>query len=275
MLPRLARSFVALFIIFAVPCRAQDAAAVDPARLTANVDGTNIDVYFYKPAGAGKFPLLILSHGDPRDPEDRAKFGADTLKKEAEAYVASGVAVAVPIRRGYGGNGEFVEGYGNCKAAHYYEAGLEGAQDIQAVISTLSQRPDVDASRIVLMGVSAGGWASLAAATQGGVLGVVNFAGGRGSRGTDAVCAEYNLVDAAGRYGKESHVPELWIYSENDHYFYPALAQRLYQAFISSGGTATFITAPAYEEDGHHYIRNISSWKVEVDGFLAKIGFLK
>jgi len=243
--------------------------------LIVDVAGTNIEVFFYKPKEAGRFPLLILSHGSPRLQQDRIKVGSNTLRRQAKAYAASGVAVAVPIRRGYGGHGQWAEGYGGCEWADYYHAGLAGAEDINAVIATMSRLPEIDASRIVLMGVSAGGWASLAtAATNSQVMGVVNFAGGRGSKASDFVCHEENLVSASRLYGRTSHAPELWIYSLNDHFFNQSLARRMFDAFNSSGGRATFISAPPYGEEGHKYINAISSWKPQVDDFLRRIGFL-
>jgi len=241
--------------------------------LQVQVQDQEINVYLYEPPGNGPFPLLVLSHGSPRSPEDRLNFGAQTLHAQAEAYVAAGVAVAVPVRRGYGGSGRYVEGFGD--RPNYYLAGMATADDIDAAIAALSTRQEIDAKRVVLMGVSAGGWGSVAAATRGGVMGVVNFAGGRGSTGLDHVNAEPALISAAAQYGGASHVPELWIYSANDQFFYPALAQALFQAFANAGGQATFITAPAFGDDGHRYISDIPDWRPEVDGFLRKIGFLR
>lgn len=248
---------------------------IEPSVLTVNVDGTNIAVYLYKPMETGRFPLLILSHGCPRLAEDRIKVDTRELQRQANAYAASGVAAVIAIRRGYGGQGNWAEGYGGCEHADYFRAGMAGAQDIDAVIAAMSKLPEIDASRIVLMGVSAGGWASIAAAGNPMVMGVVNFAGGRGNKGPGYVCQPENLVRAAFLYGRAAHAPELWIYSENDHFFSLSLASLMLDAFNSAGGQATLITAPPYGEDGHKYIQAISSWKPEVDDFLRKIGFLK
>jgi dienelactone hydrolase len=258
-----------LFSVFA------DETTVEISTNSVDVYGRQITVYLYKPPGAGPFPLLILSHGSPRQPADRLHYGPETLHAQAVAYAADGVAVAVPIRRGYGGNGKWEESYGSCDRPDYYDAGLAGADDIDCTIAAFTNRPDIDASKVVLMGVSAGGWASLAAATRGSVLGVVNFAGGRGSSAPDTVCDEDNLVYAASRYGSDSRqVPELWIYSQNDHFFGPPLAHRLLDAFTAAGGQATFIAAPPYRDDGHRYFDDVTAWKPSVDNFLRQIGFL-
>jgi dienelactone hydrolase len=180
----------------------------------------------------------------------------------------------VPIRRGYAGQGRWAENYGGCERANYYDAGLAGARDIEAAIAAVSKQPRIDRKRIVLMGWSAGGWASLAAATKGGILGVVNFAAGRGSKGPDEVCEPEHLVEAARRYGKASRVPELWIYSLNDRFFGPDIAHRMYDAFVAAGAKAEFVAAPAFGDDGHRYFTAIPAWRGRVDKFLRSIGFL-
>jgi len=269
------RCIFAPMVLFLALSGFEPAAAFEISTNNVDVLGREIKVYFYKPDGIGPFPLLILSHGSPRNAEERNRYGEKTLQAQAEAYATNDVAVAVPIRRGYGGSGKWEEGFGTCEHPDYYDAGLAGADDIDATIAALSKRRDIDPARVVLMGVSAGGWASLAAATKGGVLGVVNFAGGRGSSAPDTVCKEDNLISAAGRYGADSHqVQQLWIYSQNDHFFGPSLAHRLFDSFSTAGGKATFVAAPAYGDDGHKYFDDINSWKPTVDGFLRQIGFL-
>ena len=239
------------------------------------VDGTMINAYLYMPDGKGPFPLLVMSHGSPRDGNGRSRYGAGTLSNEAKAFADGGIAVAVPVRRGYGGIGEWAEAYGPCERPDYYTAGLQTARDIRATVATLKQRKDIDPARIALIGHSAGGFGSVAAGAGGGVKAVVNFAGGRGSRGPDDVCDDPSLVRAMARYGASSRAPELWVYSENDHFFGPDLARRMLAAFNGAGGRASFIAAPAYGSDGHHYFGAVSSWKPQVDQFLRQVGFLR
>lgn len=250
------------------------AATVNSTTLSASVGGATIPIYLYKPDGKGPFPLIILSHGSPRLPDGRLSYGPKTLKAQALAFVDSGAAAAVVIRRGYGGNGKWVEGYKtDCSRPDYHDAGLVSAQDIDAAIKVLVQEPDIDHTRVVLVGHSAGAFASVAAATREKILGVVSFAAGRGSLEADKVTCEDKLVQAMQDYGRASRVPELWIYSQNDHFFGPRLANELRDAFVKGGGKATLISAPPYKSEGHGYIFNISGWKPEVDTFLKQIGF--
>jgi len=252
------------------------AAAETVEALQARVDDRQIAVYVHRPAGSGPFPVLMLSHGSPRDAAGRAEFGKGTLAVVARHFAARGVMVAVPIRRGYGAEGgTWAEGYGACDRAEFHRAGLNSARDIRAALDAVLARPDADGRRVVLMGVSAGGWGSLAAASQSvpGLLGVVNFAGGRGSLKAGEVCSPDALVSAAARYGSGSRVPQLWLYSSNDRFFGPEIAGRLHRAFQEAGGRAEFVAAPPFGEDGHRYIRAIDQWRGKVDGFLAGVGF--
>lgn len=242
--------------------------------LKAASGGMEIPIYLHMPAGAGPFPLLVMSHGSPRDAERRSRLGSQTLSAQAEDYARSGVAVAVPIRRGYGGSGPWAENYGGCAVGNYTSAGLASAQDIRAALTVAKSQAGIDASRVVLIGVSAGGFGSVAAGGTGGIKGVVNFAGGRGSRGPNDVCQEEKLVAAMGRYGGSARAPQLWIYAENDLFFGPQLARRMYDAFTRSGGRATFIAAPSHGFDGHEYFYS-GSWRATVDPFLKRIGVLR
>ena len=78
-----------------------------------------------------------------------------------------GYLVALPLRRGYGETGgPWLENYGSCSTPDYYRAGLTTAEDIRTAADFLRDRSDVRRDRVLLLGVSAGGWGSLAAASQ-------------------------------------------------------------------------------------------------------------
>jgi dienelactone hydrolase len=244
--------------------------------VVAGLEQAYIEVTVFKPAGEGPFPVVVLSHGSPRSAADRRAAGRQRLAAQSERFVGMGFAVLVPTRRGYGeSGGQWAETYGSCGNPDYHAAGLETARDLRAAVEAVRGEAWADTARIVLAGQSAGGFGSVAASATDfpGLLGVINFAGGRGSMGPHSVCGEARLVEAMARYGVKARVPELWIYSENDLFFPPALARRMHAAFVASGGDAEFVQAPATGLDGHGYFaRAMHDWSPRVAQFLLRIG---
>jgi len=271
------KSLVAAAFAAAILC-AQGAPRWTESVARVPVDAVSIDVTVFRPQGAGPFPIAVLSHGSPRSAGERRADGRQRLAAQAEAFVSMGFAVVVPTRRGYGeSGGDWAESFGTCDDPDYYRAGLESARDIRAAVDAVRREPWADASRIVLAGQSAGGFGSVAAASApfDGLVGVINFAGGRGSLADDGVCGEGRLVQAMARYGRMARVPELWLYSVNDRFFGPSLASRMYRAFVDSGGNAELVRAPAVGLDGHAYFAAaMEDWAPRVRAFLHRIGAL-
>jgi predicted esterase len=220
----------------------------------------------YRPAAAGPLPAIVLSHGAPGDPRARSTYTGKYPVPSA-VFLEWGFVVLSPVRR----------------EPMYLEAGLETARDIEAAVAYLTRRPYVDRDRIVLVGQSAGGWGSLAAASRGDVpiRGVVNFAGGRGGKRGDMPndnCAPDRLVEAAGALGRTTAAPSLWLYTENDQFFGPALSRRMHEAYVARGGRANYHLLPAIGTDGHHLFglkNGVALWKDKVERFLREIGVLR
>jgi dienelactone hydrolase len=237
----------------------------------------------YRPILAGPLPAIVLSHGAPGDPHARSAY-TGKYPVPSGVFLDWGFVVLSPVRRGYGkSDGVFAEDYGSCDEPDYLDAGLETARDIEAAVAYLLQRPYVDRDRIVLVGQSAGGWGSLAAASRGVVpiRGVVNFAGGRGGKRGNVPndnCAPERLVEAAGALGRTTAAPSLWLYTENDQFFGPALSRRMYDAYVTRGGRATYYLLRPVGTDGHQLFglkSAVALWKSKVERFLRDIGVLR
>lgn len=236
-----------------------------------------LSALLYRPPGAGPFPLVIISHGIPRDSATIAT-ARSTFLTPSSWFVAQGWAVVVPLRRGFGtSGGEFAESDGRCDNRDYERGGEETARDILAVLDYMRSRSFINASRVVLLGHSGGGWGSLAALghAPSEVVGAIAFAPGRGSDAPDHVCQPDRLVKAARTYGKIARVPTLWLYSENDRFFDPALARSMFDAFSADhSGRDTFVLLPRFGEDGHQLVLNGSSlhlWEPAVAAFLSRL----
>ena len=219
-------------------------------------------------------PLALLTHGTPRDSSQRHEVTALSMVPQAREFARRGWTAVIVVRRGYGtSGGGYAEDARACsRHPDYSVAGRESAKDLRASITYLQTVAQVDASRIISVGVSAGGFANVAltADPPANLVAAISFAGGRGSKGPDQVCNPYDLVRAFGEFGRTSRVPMLWIYAENDHFFGPPLASAFYDAFTRGGGRVSFVRAAAFRGDGHGlFAGGISLWTPTLDAFLA------
>jgi len=242
--------------------------------------GSNLIATVLRPPGEARQPLVVINHGSPADGSRRATMDRPRYATLSSWFLARGYVVALPIRRGYGDSGgTWAEGYGHCDSPDYFNAGLQGATDIQATIDYMRSQPYVTADRTIVVGQSAGGWAAIALSSRNpvGVPGMINFAGGRGGHqklagGGIGNCTPNALVDAAGRYGATARVPMLWIYTENDSFFEPTLAKRMAEAYDKAGGKASYTPLGAFGSDGHSLAgasNGASVWSPLVETFLS------
>ena len=236
-----------------------------------------LEALLVRPSEAGRYPLVLINHGSPRSPSDRQSMSPWSLLPEAIEFARRGWADAVVMRRSYGdSDGKWAEAFNGCADSNYIAAGEAAAADLKTATSFLQQRPDIDAKRIIAVGVSAGGFATVAltADPPGGLVAAISFAGGRGSLRDNEVCRADRLLDAFAAFGKRSRVPMLWVYAENDHFFGPKLAEQFKDAFVSGGGNVEFIAAPAFGSDGHRLFSpaGIPIWSGYVGAFLQRHG---
>jgi dienelactone hydrolase len=220
----------------------------------------------------GKHPLAVITHGSSRKPEEHAEVTPWQELPQALWFARRGWIALVVVRRGYGISGGEQDGRhgGRCPQTDYEEAAEYGAEDLHVAIEYARELPQVDATHIVAMGVSTGGLAvvALTAKAPPGLVAAINFAGGRGSKADHNVCNPGDLVNAYRAFGRTSRTPMLWIYAQNDNYFWPELAQRFDAAFRSEGGEDQFVLAPPIGTDGHSLFRHVEAWSSTVDDFL-------
>jgi dienelactone hydrolase len=226
-----------------------------------------------------RHPAVVLSHGAPRGGDvDRRDPNRGNLFLLAEWFHGRGYVVVTAKRRGYGtSEGTYTESSGRCEHRDYRREGLTSANDIQAMLRYARALPHVDPARIVLAGVSAGGWGSLALASREpeGVIGVVNFAGGRGSVADNTNCDVPSLVKAAGEFGRTVKVPSIWLYAVNDLYLPPTVSRPIYDAFAADTPSRTeYVQLPAYGRDGHATFAArsaVGNWDSAVQRFLNSL----
>lgn len=235
-----------------------------------------LEAMLIRPAGTRRYPLALLSHGAPRDAAAREGMTPNGLYVQALEFARRGFAAVVVMRRGYGNSdGDYAENSGPCARRNYMIAANSSAADLRAALDAINRRADVTTQGMIAVGVSAGGFAGIALSADPppGLVAVINFAGGRGSRADDDVCDEDALVGAFATMGRTSRIPMLWVYAGNDKFFGPQLAHRMHAAFTAAGGRARFIDAPAFGRDGHLLFSasGASIWTPMVDAFLREM----
>ena len=257
-----------------VPMRWSEREFLMPVRGAAQ----GIDVLQVKVERPGKHPLAILTHGTAAEPKERATVTPWLYLPQAIWFARRGYVVLVVVRKGYGRSFGDQDGrFGGCQTngrGSFVEAGEDSADDLRAAAKYAEKLPEVDAGTIVSAGVSTGGFAQVAltADPPPGLKAAISFAGGRGGDGKEHNCDLGGIVSAFQHFGKKSHIPMLWIYSENDHWFAPAMARQFDEAFRKGGGVDQFVMVPPYREEGHGYYYDISGWTPLVEDYLRGNG---
>lgn len=222
-------------------------------------------------------PLVVINHGTADD--TRLSVAMPVYYWLSRWFVDRGYVVALPQRRGHGATGgKLAEAVGSCLNPDHLRSGEIAADDIEGVVEFMSRQPFIEPNTTVIVGISTGGWASLALAARNpaNVAAIVNFAGGRGGYAggrRNAVCGEPRLVEAAGTFGGTSRVPGLWLYAQNDSYFSPALALAMSSAWTAAGGQAELHILPSYRNEGHEVVNDQAGWRLwgaTLDRFLLE-----
>lgn len=228
-----------------------------------------LETTLFVPPGPGPFPLVVINHGkafgNPRfDP--RARFVVASRE-----FLKRGYVVAIPMRPGFSkSGGTYIDAGCNIKSN-----GDMQAEVLRDTLVELRKLPDVDPSRILLIGQSHGGLTVIAAGVHAlpGVKGILNFAGGY--KYTDLFCTwEKALLDAFQSYGKTS-IPSLWFYGDNDSYWGAELPKKMYEAYMSAGGKARLISYGTFQGGDAHVMfssqKGLPIWWPETERFLREI----
>lgn len=238
----------------------------------------DITVTVWEEQGRLSYPLLLVSHGRPPNKAGRENFGRARYPEASKYFASLGYSVWVPTRIGYGVSGpdEDPENSGPCSAKVYPPVYAVAVEQVLQVIDYAKRRADIDGTKIVAVGQSVGGAATIALAARNppGLLAAVNFAGGGGGNPDTSPgepCEPHRLTEMFAAYGKTARVPTLWIYTENDRYFAPKHSRGWHQAFRAQGATGEFVLLPAFGQDGHLlFVRGFAIWKPIVEPFLPR-----
>jgi dienelactone hydrolase len=234
-----------------------------------------ITVTMFRDDTRAKAPFLVLNHGRTLRADERAKMDRVRFPGNANYFVANGFTVFIPTRIGYGvSGGPDVEDAGACNLRDDAPAFEVAAQQTLAVIRHARTLAHVDADKGLVVGQSFGGAVAVAVAAKSepGVVGAVNFAGGAGGRPKThpgQPCRADFIARALAGYGKSARVPTLWLYSQNDRFWGAKLPKDWFDGFVNNGGRGRFVALPAYGDDGHvSFSRHPAAWRPAFQDFV-------
>jgi dienelactone hydrolase len=223
-------------------------------------------------------PLVVINHGT--DEATRLAVSMPVYYWMSRWFVDRGYVVVLPQRRGHGATGgPLAEAIGDCAHPDHYASGNVAADDIEAAIDFMTQQSFVAGDGVVVVGVSTGGWASLALAARNlpQVQTIVNFSGGRGGHAygqRNAICGMEALLAAARLYASTAREPTIWFYAENDSYFGPKFVESLARTWSASGGQVEKHIFPPYGAEGHTIADDRRGWDIwgpSLDSFLHRM----
>ncbi len=247
-------------LVLAMPARAAETALRIPFTDEQGHHG-ELASRLCRPPGPGPFALVVINHGAPRARGDLPRLvPASCQSVPAKWFLTRGTAVLFALRRGFGTSTGTMASSGLCAQADFAGAGRAEARDVAAIVAFGRNLPAILPDRIVVIGQSSGGFATLAfdAMPHPPVSGIIIMAGGRGERpGED--CNSALLVDAVAGFGAISRTDMLWIYARRDPSFGPALATEMHQAFTAAGGSAR-LEQPDFDGPNPHQMLYSPLW---------------
>lgn len=276
-----------LLLLAGMPARAEDRTDV---RIQEELWALPLELpmfaYVVRPVGDGPFPLVIMNHGVSLNANDRSFFPLVEFRDAAQWFAKRGYFVVAPVGTGYGAAaidipergiyGPFFSKVGKCTNPNFRSPGLAVAQVDLWIIDYLAAEKRIIPKDVIVVGQSAGGWASIALSSLNPppIKAIIVFAGGRGGRVGGVPnhnCAPDKLVDVTREFGRTARIPMLWIYTENDTFFGPELSKRMYEAYTAAGGKAEYHLVPPFGNEGHFFIGSpqaVPIWSPMVTKFL-------
>jgi dienelactone hydrolase len=235
-------------------------------------DNLKLEGYFYKPAGAGPFPVVVYNHGS-RAGEERREL---PILYIGRLLVPAGYAVIVPERRGYGKSEgrTFTEEIGEDRGPRFVARLQAEGSDVLGAVEYAKANLPIDKKRIALMGFSFGGIVTtVAAGRSNDFVAVVNQAPGalNWNRSADLRAA---LIAAA----QKIKAPMICMAAQNDAT--TENATRICGEAKAHGDSAEVMIYPPFSgapdpipnAAGHALFSRygVDLWKKDVLAFLAK-----
>jgi pimeloyl-ACP methyl ester carboxylesterase len=245
--------------------------------LRVNIGGKDVrlEALFAKRADAkGRLPIAFFHHGRPDSigmTLDQSLTATDPGINLIADIARRGWLVVAIHRRGYGLSDGPAQTDSPCAVNMAMSWMDADADDIQASIAVVAKRPDADPTRMITIGTSAGGAASVALGARNppGLVAAIDIAGGEHLSGCAAI-SESVPVDFK-NLGSRSRIPNLWIFTKNDLNHPTDQIEVMRTAFSGAGANLELVMLDPIGDNGHEGIGSIqgrTQWLVAFDNFL-------
>lgn len=267
--------------------RMQATRAVDDAKDRGKI---RLVTFVYRPVRKDRHEVVLFSHGStggeirsPKEPWEGPPLAVIRF------FVSRGYTVVAPMRRGRAeSSGTYVEECaiyaGDCTLAQ--QTAMLDRTVREALSDTLAVMDQVvfgrlvpKDSKILLAGVSRGGFLSLMAAARRPrqVSAIVNFVGGWLSI-SDKYAEDQNrerLSSQLKRFaeaGEKSKAPSVWIYAARDPLYDEHTTREFFRAYEEAGGRGQYVFVPDHTlPSGHLVAATLPLWETSVDQFLRAL----
>lgn len=273
----------ACFLLLSIATFAKPAQTFAPQVVSIESGKLHLKAYLWRPAGPGPFPAVLFNHGSGGATADVTAGMQITEAAEilAPFFVKHGYAFLYPFRRGQGLSADQApfmqdvlrreeESKGKDAREHLQFVLLttEQVDDVMAALAFLKSAPQIDPTRIAVVGHSFGGQLTLLAAERDpGVRAAVTFAGAAGAWERSA-----EVRDILFRAVRTTHAAIMLTHAQNDYSTVPgrALAEEL-QRLKKPGVLKVYPPVGLTTDNGHGMLyQNIPAWEDDVFSFLDK-----
>ena len=273
----------ACLLLLGIATFAKPVPAFAPQVVTIQSGKLHLKAYLWRPAGPGPFPAVLFNHGSGGATADVTAGMQITEAAEilAPFFVKHGYAFLYPFRRGQGLSADQApfmqdalrreeESKGKDARQHLQFVLLttEQIDDVMAALAFLKSAPQIDPTRIAVVGHSFGGQLTLLAAERDpGVRAAVTFAGAAGSWERSAEVRD-TLLHAV----RTTHAAIMLTHAENEYSTAPARAladelQRLKKPCVLKIYPPVGLTP----DNGHGMLyEDIPAWQDDLFNFLDK-----
>jgi tetratricopeptide (TPR) repeat protein/pimeloyl-ACP methyl ester carboxylesterase len=223
----------------------------------------------------GRLPVAFMNHGRPNTNMEALQSSLTTGDPgllEMSDMARRGWLVVAIHRRGYGlSDGPWQSDDATCALGTAMAWMDADADDIQAAIEVIAQRSDADPTKMITMGISAGGGTSVALGARNipGLVAAIDIAGGEHLSGCNLI--DQSIAIDFKDLGSRNRIPNLWIFAQNDRNHPPEQVERMRAAFVGAGADLKLAELEAMGSDGHAAMGSFlgrAKWLAEVDTFL-------